>query len=180
MIPAHCRESCRAAIAVGAKNVVFHSSCFPFLRGPYLEGWAALSAEFYEELAREFDLKIYIENSPDIDPVPLKALMEIIRDSRIGVCLDLGHANYSHTELSGWFDALGDHIGYLHLSDNNGEYDDHLALGDGCVDWAEADRLWRSLGKATPMTLEVGGLDNVLRSLSFLRANGLFGLSQER
>lgn len=171
-----CRESCKAAVRIGARNVVFHSSCFPFLRGPYLEGWAALSAELYEELAADYGLNIYIENSPDIDPVPLKSLMEIIKDERVGVCLDLGHANYSKTELSVWFKELGDKIGYLHLSDNNGLYDDHLSLGDGTVDWIEADRLWRALGRQTPMTLEVGSIDNVRRSIQYLKENSLFGM----
>ncbi len=171
-----CRESCREAVQVGAKNVVFHSSCFPFLRGPYLEGWAALSAELYEELAEDYGLNIYVENSPDIDPGPLKSLMEIIRHDRVGVCLDLGHVNYSHTDMHVWFEELHDRIGYLHLSDNRGTYDDHLALGDGTVDWFEADRLWRELGKDTPMTLEVGSIDNVRKSIGFLRDNGLFGM----
>lgn len=171
-----CRESCRLAKEIGARNVVFHSSCFPFLRGPYLEGWAALSAEFYEELARDYDLLIYIENSSDIDPDPILSLMEIIRDDRIGVCLDIGHVNYSKASLTKWFDALGDRIGYLHLSDNKGVYDDHLALGDGTVDWFEADRLYRSLSREMPMTLEVGHLDNVRRSIEFLKDNRLFGM----
>ena len=33
-----CRQSCEAAVTLGAKNVVFHSSCFSYLRGTYLEG----------------------------------------------------------------------------------------------------------------------------------------------
>lgn len=173
-----CRESCIAATNVGARNVVFHSSCFPFLRGGYMEGWAALSAELYEQLAEEFDLNIFVENSPDIDPEPLVNLMEIVKDKRIGVCLDIGHANYSGTPISVWFDALKDRIGYLHLSDNNGRYDDHLALGDGTVDWAETDRLWRGLNRSTPMTLEVGNIDNVQRSIEYLRKNGYFDIAQ--
>lgn len=172
---ARCRDSCETALYVGAENVVFHCSCFPFLRGGYLEWWAALCAEFYEELVEQYDLNIFIENSPDIDPGPIKALMEVISNKRIGVCLDLGHVNYSHTPLAGWFDKLGDRIGYIHLSDNMGTYDDHMTLGTGTVDWAEADRLWRSLGKRTPFTLEVGNLESVKTSVDFLRSGGYFG-----
>ncbi len=172
-----CELSCEVAVQMGAHNVVFHSSCFTFLRGAYLEGWAALCADFYEELADRYDLNIYIENSPDIDPEPIRTLMEIIHDERIGVCLDLGHAHYSQTKIAGWFDALGEHIGYLHLSDNNGIYDDHLPLGEGTIDWQEADRLYRSLNKNIPMTLEVGGPEGLVRSVSFLKSNGYFGIS---
>ena len=170
-----CRESCEAAKRTGAENVVFHSSCFPFLRGAYLEGWSALCADFYDELAGEYDLNIFIENSPDIDPEPLKNLMSVIKNKRIGVCLDLGHANYSEVGIAGWFEELGEKIGYLHLSDNMGTYDDHLPLGKGSIDWYEADRLWRGLNRDTPLTLEVGNLDNVMESVDFLESNGFFG-----
>lgn len=170
-----CRESCAAAAELGAKNVVFHSSCFPFLRGAYLDGWAGACADFYQELAETYPVRIFIENSPDLDPQPIRELMRRIPDRRVGVCLDFGHAHYSRVPLSGWFDALGDRIGYLHLSDNNGAYDDHLPLGAGTVDWGEADRLRRGLAGEIPMTLEVGPISGVAQSLAYLREHGYFG-----
>lgn len=171
-----CRESCALAVLLGAKNIVFHSSCFPFLRGGYLENWADTCAEFYMELAEQYQTHIYIENSPDLDPQPIRELMRRIPDKRIGVCLDFGHANYSRVPIRGWFDALGDRIGYLHLSDNNGSFDDHLPLGDGNIDWEEAHTLWKEIGKDIPLTLEVGGIDGVERSLRYLKEHRWFGM----
>ena len=156
--------------------MVVHSSCFPFLRGAYLEGWAALSAVLYETLVDEYDLDIFVENSQDVDPIPLMTLMEIVKSDRIKVCLDIGHANYSNTSLAKWFDDLGDNIRYIHLSDNYGISDDHLTLGKGNVDWGEADRLYRSLGRKIPLTLEVGNLESVKKSIEYLRQNGYFGI----
>ena len=171
-----CRESCALAAALGAEQVVFHSSAFPFLRGGYLENWADLCAAFYMELVEEYSgLTLCIENSQDLDPEPLKALMKRARNG-VGVCLDIGHAHYSGTPLETWFDVLGPSIACLHLSDNMGRFDDHLPLGDGGIDWALADRLYQGLGKELPMTLEVGGLQGVEKSLAFLRRNGYFGL----
>ncbi|MEE1200060.1 MAG: hypothetical protein U0L09_05360, partial [Christensenellales bacterium] len=79
---------------------------------------------------------------------------------------------YRHDE---WFNELGEYVTYIHLSDNRGRYDDHMALGSGVVDWVKADRLWRQLGRETPITLEVGGIEGVRRSLDYLRSNDLFG-----
>ena len=156
--------------------MVFHSSAFPFLRGGYLENWADLCAAFYMELAEEYrGLTLCIENSQDLDPEPLEALMKRTGDS-VRVCLDIGHAHYSGTPLEAWFDVLGPSIACLHLSDNRGRFDDHLPLGDGGIDWAMADRLYQGLGKELPMTLEVGGLQGVDKSLAFLRRNGYFAL----
>ena len=171
-----CRESCALAVALGAEQVVFHSSAFPFLRGGYLGNWADLCAAFYMELAEEYrGLTLCIENSQDLDPEPLEALMKRTGDG-VRVCLDIGHAHYSGTPLETWFDVLGPSIDRLHLSDNRGRFDDHLPLGDGGIDWAMADRLYQGLGKELPMTLEVGGLQGVEKSLAFLRRNGYFGL----
>ena len=173
-----CHKSCETAVAIGVKNVVFHSSCFPFLRGVYLEVWSKRCADFYEELANDHDLNIFIENSQDIDTVPIRTLMERISDKRIGVCLDIGHANYSNIPLKQWFEELSEWIGYIHLSDNRGQYDDHLPLGEGTVDWDEADSLWRGLGRNTYITIETNGVKATSDAVRFLKEHGYFGIKR--
>lgn len=170
-----CHESCQLARELGASHAVFHSSCFPFLRETYLDHWAVMCAEFFTELAQKYDLMICVENSQDVDPAPLCALMDQVTDERVRVCLDIGHANYSRTPLEDWFDRLGAYIGYLHLSDNMGKFDDHLPLGRGTVDWKLADSLWRQLDREMPITLEVGGIGGVEQSLAYLKQRGYFG-----
>lgn len=171
-----CIKSCEAAVDIGAENVVFHSSCFPFLRGVYLDVWAKRCSDLYQELADRFNLNIFIENSQDIDTIPIRALMDRMTDKRIGVCLDVGHANYSRMPIRQWFEELGDRIGYLHLSDNLGTYDDHLPIGEGNIDWGEVNSLWRSLGRETFITLEVNGLVATGNAVRFLKNNGYFGI----
>ena len=171
-----CRESCALAQALGAEYVVFHSSAFPFLRGAYLSRWAGVCAEFYGELAERYGLSVCVENSMDLDPEPLCALLKEASAAQVKVCLDIGHAHYARAPLEEWFDSLGEHIGYLHLSDNHGQFDDHLPLGAGSVNWALADRLWRQLGRRIPMTLEVGGITGAEQSLAYLKQHGYFGL----
>lgn len=173
---ARCRESCALAAALGAKQVVFHSSAFPFLRGAYLDNWAGICGAFYMELAEEYGLIICVENSMDLDPEPLCALLRETSGDQVQVCLDIGHAHYARAPLEMWFERLGDRIGYLHLSDNNGQFDEHLPLGAGSVNWALADSLWRQLGRSIPLTLEVGGITGVERSLVYLKQRGYFGL----
>ena len=171
-----CRESCEIASALGADNLVFHSSAFPFLRGAYLNNWADTCAAFYEELAANYPVRIYLENAQDVDPTPLRELMERLQSDRIGVCLDIGHVNYTRVPLNQWFEKLGQWIGYLHLSDNLGHFDDHLPLGQGSVDWESVNRLWKTLGKEIPITLETGNLKSTRESIHFLHGNGYFGL----
>lgn len=170
-----CHESCQLALELGAKQIVLHSSIYPFLSGYYLDNWIAASADFFMELADCYPLGIRLENSQDIVPGPLKKVMERISGSDVSICLDIGHCQYAQASQEEWFNELGEYVTYIHLSDNRGRYDDHMALGSGVVDWVKADRLWRQLGRETPITLEVGGIEGVKRSLDYLRSNDLFG-----
>ena len=167
--------SCETALRLGVSRVVFHSSHFPFLCGTYTDNWAAQCADFYEELAEKYNLNLLIENCQDIDPSPLEALMRRISDPRIGICLDVGHANYSQVPIEKWFDQLSDRIAYLHLSDNRGQFDNHLPLGCGAVDWQKADACWRQLHRAVPITLETGTLSETEASLEFMHRHSFFG-----
>lgn len=171
-----CRESCEIAVLLGADNLVFHSSAFPFLREAYLENWANVCASFYEELVESYPVRLYIENAQDLDPIPLRKLMEKLHTDRVGICLDVGHANYSRAPISRWFKELGDWIQCLHLSDNGGEFDDHLPLGRGTIDWSLVNRLWEGLGRDIPVTLETGDIASTMESVRFLCRNGYFGL----
>lgn len=168
------QESCELAKILGAQNIVLHSSCFPFLRDSYMEIWAAQSAKYFDDLQRRTKLNIFIENSMDVDPDPLSALMDHCQNPKVNVCLDLGHANYSRVDLDHWFKALGERIGYLHLSDNAGFFDRHKTLGSGSVNWELADALFRKLNRDIPVTIEVNGLDQVKQSVDFLTQHGYF------
>jgi len=57
----------------------------------------------------------------------------------IGVTLDIGHAN-----TNGLVDAFLTHVrevSHLHIHDNHGQSDEHLALGDGTVRWEKVGRV---------------------------------------
>ncbi|MCQ2418519.1 MAG: sugar phosphate isomerase/epimerase [Clostridia bacterium] len=170
-----CEESCALAERLGASNVVFHCSCFPFLRGSYLSQWAERCAEFYRSLAARYSLTVLIENCMDVDPTPLKTLMELVGSPKVAVCLDVGHANYSRAPIERWFEELQGSIRHLHLSDNRGLFDDHLPLGSGSIDFRHVSSLCDQAGTVEHVTLEVGDLDGVRQSLAYLQKNHLFG-----
>ncbi len=52
----------------------------------------------------------------------------------LGVCLDTGHANLSGDLETVMFKLAG-HLKMVHAVDNRGQYDDHLAPGQGFIDW---------------------------------------------
>ena len=173
-----CKESCHNAQDLGASQVIFHSSNLPQIRGGYLENWVCSCADFYVELAERFpSLTICVENSLDVDPEPLARLMRQAAHPRVGVCLDVGHANYGPTPLDTWFGVLSVHVQEVHLSDNCGRFDDHLPIGQGTVDWEYVDKWVKLLGLPIPLTFEVGGIEGVKQSLDYLKKHGLLGLN---
>ena len=167
-------ESCSIAKRIGADNIVFHGSCFQYLRGQYFDTHVRLAAEYYREIAEMTGLNIFIENSFDLDPDPMEQIVCLADHEKVRCCLDIGHANYSRVPVKGWFDQLGDKIGYLHLSDNFGRFDDHVAIGEGNIDWEETDRLYRDLGRDIPVTLETGDLEQTKQSYLYLKERGFF------
>ena len=169
-----CERSCEIAKRVGAENIVFHSSCYPNLRGVYLEKWAEVSGEFYGKLADRYGLNVFIENCADVDPTPIKTLIDKAGHDKVRACLDTGHAFLTRTPINIWFEELFDYIGYIHLSDNMGLFDDHLPLGEGRIDLKLVDDYCRKLPGKIPCTLEVGGIDEIEKSIDFIKKTGMF------
>ena len=89
-----------------------------------------LSGEMLGENGRLFDHGI-------IDHVA-KVLVEIaqrVDDPRLGLCLDIGHANCetSKEKPLDWIGPMAPYLKHLHLHDNCGGRDLHLPLGQGNI-----------------------------------------------
>jgi sugar phosphate isomerase/epimerase len=92
-----------------------------------------------------------LENTHEPNPESLKRILEALPDLRY--CFDAAHARvFSRTpEPHPWLELNPAH---LHLNDNHGEFDDHLALGTGVLKHENWLNQWASRG---PMVLEVRG-----------------------
>lgn len=57
----------------------------------------------------------------------------------LGICIDVGHANLCQAEFESpvekFLQEFQPRLVHLHLADNFGENDDHLAPGEGTIDW---------------------------------------------
>ena len=67
------------------------------------------------------------------DPAEFERLLGAV-DGEIGVCLDTGHVHLGH-HLGRFLEVAGDRLAHVHVHDNRGTGDDHLAPGEGSVNW---------------------------------------------
>ncbi|MDD4492886.1 MAG: sugar phosphate isomerase/epimerase [Eubacteriales bacterium] len=156
-------------------KMILHTCFFPILTETDMlyDIWCEDSANFLIRIAEQYDMELFIENVLDISPFVLHKLMQKANNERIGVCLDVGHANLTKTPIAEWVRVLHPYIKYFHLSDNNGVFDEHLALGDGNIDFEELGQLIKQYGIKADYTLEVAGLERVLRSIGYLQTKEL-------
>ncbi|MCM1101983.1 MAG: sugar phosphate isomerase/epimerase [Clostridium sp.] len=168
------QQSVEIAGRLGCKGVVFHTGLTPGLVGSrkYRDNWVKVMADTMRTLlAQDESLEIYCENMFDESPDELADLAAALRDEeRFGICLDIAHMMLVTDEPEQWFEKLGSHIHHFHINDNHLNRDEHLALGDGVIDWP---RMYELMGRHDLMQrsilLEVTGADKIRASLDYIR-----------
>jgi sugar phosphate isomerase/epimerase len=103
------------------------------------DAWIKKSLRIWVWLSEEIEKQgslLMLENVYEQSPQEFLDLYERLSDQHVGFCLDTGHmAAFSNVDLPTWLQGLGEHIQQLHLHDNLGNQDDHMALGKGQIDF---------------------------------------------
>ena len=117
--------------------------------------------EHLKAFAHPLGVRLLIENLQNEITTP-EHILEILRAGhfdRVGVCLDIGHANLSRPEnnigIDEAFELLKPRIAQLHLHDNRGTKDDHLWPGAAAIDWQNAAKQIATLPANTPGILYI-------------------------
>lgn len=84
----------------------------------------------------------------------LAQLVDILASENVGICFDTSHANIAQDPLS-LLKNFNKRIISLHLSDNHGQYDDHLTPGDGGIYWPALLGGLKEIGYKNIFMLEV-------------------------
>jgi sugar phosphate isomerase/epimerase len=138
------------------------------------EAWVERSLEtwiwFAEAMHNEGAL-LMLENVYEQGPEDILPFFEQLPQDQVGFCLDTGHQNvFSETAMDIWVKSLGPYLKQLHLHDNCGEQDEHLALGKGRIDFVSLfDQLTSEDIRPVVVTLEPHREDELMPSLKYLK-----------
>jgi sugar phosphate isomerase/epimerase len=141
---------------------------------PMRESWIENSLEIWSWFGagvKDKGSQLILENVYEHDPGDILVLIENLKNQNVGFCLDIGHQTvFSRTSLEKWIDSLGPYLRQLHLHDNRGERDDHLALGSGIINFPELFKLLKnSIDELTVITLEPHREKDLRPSLEYLK-----------
>lgn len=142
-----------------------------------LEQWLQYSLETWQELvkiAEQNNSLVMFENTYESTPDIHHRLLTEIRSDSLKFCLDTGHLMaYAGTPWQLWLDKLLPWLGQLHLHDNNGLRDDHIAIGQGNFNFTELLNFLREKKSKPLITLEPHSQEDLWLSLKNIHQNNL-------
>ena len=176
------RRSLSVAADLGATKVVLHPSMVSGMGGFTLDVVKSYTREFLAEMTRaagELGVTICLENMMPrnmlgVTPDDMQELLDEFPD--LILSLETGHAILGDPiggrllEFTARFDQR---IGHLHFNDNLGTRDDHLAIGEGIIDFQGLLKKIRAAGYDDTVTLEVFDADRrkLVASREWVRAH---------
>ena len=135
-----------------------------------LETWRPLL-----ETAKRYNTRVMFENTYETKADVHKILFEKLNAPHLGFCMDTGHLTaFAHSDWQPWLQELLPWLGQLHLHDNNGTADSHLAPGQGVFDFHKLFEFLRNNQKKPLLTLEPHTLESLWLSLAFIKKTKIF------
>jgi len=142
-----------------------------------MEEWIGHSIQTWRELigiATRHDTLVMFENTFEKTPDIHHRLFTELNSPHLRFCLDTGHLMaYAGTPWQLWLDRLLPWLGQLHLHDNAGKRDDHIAIGRGTFNFMELFDFLRKNRIRPLVTLEPHSKEDLWLSLQNIEENNL-------
>ena len=131
------RQAIDLAKRYGSAKVVIHGGYNPWIYFPvwYVEQ----SILFWKDFLKENPgVEIVLENVLETEPQWLLDIVKGVDDSRLKLCLDVGHVNaYSKISVMDWLSSWAPYLSHFHIHNNDGTRDHHNPLNEGSIPMKE-------------------------------------------
>lgn len=140
------RQTILLAREINCRRIVFHVGGRPRMGLYDPDKGFSQAVEIINRLlteAAKHDIALLLENDPVVDGLAAVTPEECSRfiqafNGKLGFLLDVGHANLvDSTAASRFIHLLASSLQGVHLSDNRGQRDEHLGIGEGTVNMAK-------------------------------------------
>jgi sugar phosphate isomerase/epimerase len=155
--------------------VVVHPGQIPILGKKFRKKILAISKDSLLECskyAEDRGVMLCVENMPDIDGLLGKDINELdkmVEEIGAYITLDVGHANNMGFEISEMLKSPL--IKHVHLSDNDGSFDNHNAIGSANIDFKSLFKELNNRDYNGILVVEVNDPKAVTESLDYLKNN---------
>ncbi|NLJ86531.1 MAG: sugar phosphate isomerase/epimerase [Firmicutes bacterium] len=167
------RRSIIGAGLVGAKWLVIHpGSVHDDIWYSYKKSLEANVEAFkkYADLAAKHNVNIAIENMIESRETrryassteELLELLDVLDDPIFGICWDFGHAHLAKVDQCEALRTIGKNLKALHVADNRGEKDDHIAPYFGTIVWEPIMKTLKEIEYEGDFTYEIHNFTNGL------------------
>lgn len=167
------KKSMDRAVKWDSELVVVHPGSMPVLGRKIEETIFQYNYESLQELANYADdcgIYMCVENMPVIESLlfhDLKELNSLLEDIGAYMTLDVGHAHNSGFSPQDMVQYPL--IKHIHLSDNDGTWDHHNALGTGSIDFDSFFEALNDVNYDGVLVVEVKNPQDVVESLKYIK-----------
>jgi sugar phosphate isomerase/epimerase len=170
-------QGCRTASQLKAAHLIFHHGYVPHTSWP--QNWISRFVQFWNSFLADkpHNVFFHLENMLELSPDMICETIDAISDPRVSACLDIGHAHCnSTTAVLNWVERLGRRIEYVHLHDNDGSSDQHLAIGEGNIPF---DEVCMALNEYSPIAIWAleAHTSGIKKSYDWLKEKGFTSLT---
>jgi len=134
--------------------------------------WEVLVKSFSEaaELAQKANLKLCVE--PRVGEMISNTdsalrLLDHVKNDNLGIVLDTAHLHAQKEILPLSVEKLKNKIFYLHVADNDGRVNEHLAIGKGNIDWEGVFLALKKHNFDGYIGIDVGRVNNIENELLY-------------
>jgi sugar phosphate isomerase/epimerase len=167
------KNSIDIASEMKSKVVVVHPGSMPILGDKFQEKILKYNLDSLRECSEHADdcgVRMCVENMPDIKGLfgkDLNELEEIVNNINAYMTLDVGHANNMGVSVKDMLKSK--FIKHIHLSDNDGSFDNHNALGSANIDFKTFFKELNSIKYDGILVVEVKHPHEIIESLDYLK-----------
>lgn len=160
------------------RSVVCHLGYLDCIHSYDPDQWLSTSLETWRpllDLAVDADTPIMFENTYEYGPHIHKTILAALDSPLARFCLDVGHLlAFARVSWQDWMATLDQWLGQLHLHDNHGFRDEHLAVGQGDFDFQGLFSHLKSRNIRPLITLEPRSENDLWVSLNALDRLSIF------